>query len=147
MIIYNKREEILVDSYFHWVQHNPLSGMIILMILYVFMAIFMIPGLILTLTGAYTYGMIYGPLQGFFICLIVMVPALSVGGLLAFTIGRFLLYRPLRDCMIKSKYFKAVDNGVRHNGFSMIVFLRMSPIIPGNVFNYFMSVTSGNKII
>jgi uncharacterized membrane protein YdjX (TVP38/TMEM64 family) len=38
--------------------------------------------------------------------------------------------------------FKAVDLGLKQNGFKLIFLMRMTPIMPYNVMNYMMGVTS-----
>jgi len=38
--------------------------------------------------------------------------------------------------------FRAIDLGLKNNGFKMVLLMRMTPIMPHNLFPYIMSVTS-----
>lgn len=133
----------MVIVVFGYVQNNPLSGMLLYMLIYIGFKIFMMPATLMTLAGAYTFGSIYGPMKGFFICWALVLIGASTGSVIAFCNGRFLLRRVLRKYLIQRVVlFDAIDRGVAKNGLKMVILLRMNPVIPYNVFNYFMSVTS-----
>lgn len=40
------------------------------------------------------------------------------------------------------KYLRAADKGVKNNGFKLMFLFRMCPLVPYNVFNYFIAITS-----
>jgi hypothetical protein len=40
------------------------------------------------------------------------------------------------------KLFRAIDMGLKHNGFKLVFLMRMTPIMPYNIMNYMMGVTS-----
>ena len=42
----------------------------------------------------------------------------------------------------KVKLFQAIDMGLKKNGFKLVFLMRMTPIMPYNVMNYMMGVTS-----
>lgn len=42
----------------------------------------------------------------------------------------------------KVKLFRAIDLGLKHNGFKLVFLMRLTPIMPYNVMNYMMGVTS-----
>ena len=113
------------------------------MLLYVLFVILLLPATILTLGGAFTYAKIYGPLSGYFIAHLVCFISATLGAMCAFVIGRFIL----RDCISKYiiskvRILRALDNGLRDNGFKIVCLMRMSPLVPYNIFNYGMSVTA-----
>jgi uncharacterized membrane protein YdjX (TVP38/TMEM64 family) len=60
-----------------------------------------------------------------------------------FVLGRFFMRRWIRRKLTrKVKLFRAIDMGLKHNGFKLVFLMRMTPIMPYNVMNYMMGVTS-----
>ena len=58
-------------------------------------------------------------------------------------LARFFLRNWIRRKLTrKVKLFRAIDLGLKRNGFKLIFLMRMTPIMPYNVLNYFLGVTS-----
>lgn len=47
-----------------------------------------------------------------------------------------------RNLTRRVKLFRAIDMGLKRNGFKLVFLMRMTPIMPYNVMNYMMGVTS-----
>ena len=63
--------------------------------------------------------------------------------MIAFVLARFFFRSWIRRKLTrKVKLFRAIDLGLKRNGFKLIFLMRMTPIMPYNVLNYFMGVTS-----
>lgn len=94
----------------------------------------MVPGLLLTL-GA---GFLYGTLGG----LAVVVPASVAGATLAFLAARTFARRWAAERVARMPAFRAIDLAVGRRGFRTVLLLRLSPVLPFNVMNYALGLTS-----
>lgn len=116
--------------------------MLYYVLLYALWVVLMFPAMIFTLAGSFTLAEILGPLLAFPVSLLLIVMGATLGGLIAFMIGRFLAKDFISKIVIKRvRIFRAIDYGLRDNGFKLITLMRMTPIIPYNFFNYAISVT------
>ena len=84
----------------------------------------------------------FGEVEGVIFASMVVWIGASVGATFAFINGRYLLRNIVVHYTSKSAKFKLIDNVVGMNGFKVTFLLRLSPITPYNVFNYFMGLTS-----
>lgn len=132
-----------IDSLLQWVEENPTSG-IIAFTLFVFVAtIAFIPGAILTIGAGFVFERAWGELGiGILVGTVTVFVGASVGAIVSFLIGRYLL----RDCVdrLAHRYsiFEALDSVMKQKGFRIMALLRLSPIIPFNAINYISGVTS-----
>jgi uncharacterized membrane protein YdjX (TVP38/TMEM64 family) len=84
-----------------------------------------------------------GPTYAFFLTTFLVVLSNQLGGIVSFVLGRFFMRRWIRRKLTrKVKLFRAIDMGLKHNGFKLVFLMRMTPIMPYNVMNYMMGVTS-----
>ena len=102
----------------------------------------MIPGSILTLGAGFVYVQMYGQMEGVAIAGSIVWISASLGAILAFINGRYLLRNVVLYYASRSATFALIDDVVGMNGFKTTVLLRLSPITPYNVFNYLMGATS-----
>ena len=121
-------------SLYTWIDCNPTAGAI--------STLLFIPGALLTIGCGLVYGMIFGLGKGVAIGTTVVFIGASIGSILSFILGRYLL----RDCVSKwlDRYslFKAVDKTMEKKGFRIFCLLRLSPIIPYNALNYIAGATA-----
>jgi uncharacterized membrane protein YdjX (TVP38/TMEM64 family) len=111
--------------------------------IYTVMVIIFIPTTFLTYGGALCFTKTVGPLYAFFITTFLVVLSNQLGGIVCFVLGRFFMRRWIRRKLTrKVKLFRAIDMGLKHNGFKLVFLMRMTPIMPYNVMNYMMGVTS-----
>ena len=101
---------------------------------YVLACVLMVPGTILTL-GA---GFLYGTLGG----LLVVVPASLAGATAAFLLARTLARDWARERVAGRPSFAAIDRAVGRSGFRTVLLLRLSPVLPFNLLNYALGLTS-----
>ena len=99
-------------------------------------------GSILTLGAGFVYVKMFGEIKGVMLASTVVWIGASVGATFAFINGRYLLRGIVTYYTAKSKKFALIDNVVGMNGFKVTFLLRLSPVTPYNVFNYFMGLTS-----
>lgn len=116
-----------------WIRDAGALGVSIFALAYVAAAALLLPGSLLTL-GA---GFAYGPFWGFLLVSPVSVLAATV----AFLIARFLARDWIARRTASDPRFAAVDAAVAHDGFKIVVLLRLSPIFPFNLMNYALGLT------
>ena len=62
----------------------------------------------------------------------------TIGSILAFLLGRFVLREQAQGLFNKFKILKAVDRAIETQGLKLVLLLRLSPVVPFSVFNYVM---------
>ena len=64
-----------------------------------------------------------------------------LGAEASFLLARYLFRTQVEKLTRRYAIFEAIDNALRENGLKIFILLRLSPIIPYNVFNYLGGVT------
>ena len=109
-------------------------GVGLFFVAYVVSTVAGLPGSILTLALGFAYGPFWG--------LAIASPASVTGATCAFLLGRTLL----RDWAAKkaagSARARAIETAVGREGFKLVLLLRLSPVVPFNLLNYVLSLTS-----
>ena len=123
-----------IRSFIAWVQELGPIGVVIFIAAYALATVLFLPGWIFTV-GA---GLVYGILGG---TLVALTGAL-IGATLAFIIARYFLRRNIEEYTSRNPRFKAIDEAIGKNGWKIIGLLRLSPLIPFNLSNYFYGITS-----
>ncbi|KAJ9556903.1 hypothetical protein OSB04_011517 [Centaurea solstitialis] len=108
-------------------------GPLALALAYIPLTVLAVPASILTLGGGYLFGL---PL-GFFADSIGSVLGATSAFLLGRTIGRSYVISKLEDY----PQFQAVAIAIQKSGFKIVLLLRLVPLLPYNMLNYFLSVT------
>ncbi len=145
------------------IANSAILGAVILALVYIVATLLFIPGLILTLAAGAAYmaaldnlGRKYllagtpcllffisnDPTVAILIATICVWVGAQIGSCLAFLLGRFIFREAMAKNMSKFKVFKAIDIACEKQGLKLTFLLRLSPLIPFNVFNYTMGVTS-----
>lgn len=62
----------------------------------------------------------------------------TVGSILAFLLGRFVLQEQAQGLFNKFKVLKAVNRAIKSQGLKLVILLRLSPVVPFSAFNYVM---------
>ncbi|KAH6788081.1 SNARE associated Golgi protein family [Perilla frutescens var. hirtella] len=127
--------EKMLRDFLVWVEEDLGAwGPLVLAVAYIPLTILAVPASVLTLGGGYLFGLPVG------------FVADSVGA----TIGAgaaFLLGRTLGRSFVMSKLkdypqFRAVEIAIRRSGFKIVLLLRLVPLLPFNMLNYLLSMTS-----
>lgn len=120
----------------HWFQaRNNLTGWCAFLALYTVTVAVFLPGVVLIM-GA---GLVFG----FWKALLAVWIGGSVGQALAFLLARYMLHDWVED-MIRSKWEKweYIDRAIEHEGWKLVLIIRLSPVIPYNLLNIAMATTS-----
>jgi uncharacterized membrane protein YdjX (TVP38/TMEM64 family) len=117
-----------------WVGHIGAAGIFIFIGVYVIATILLAPGSILTIGAGFTFGL----WKGF---LAVSVGA-TLGAAFAFLVARFVAREKIETLAQQNEKFRHLDNAIGREGAKLIFLLRLSPVIPFNLSNYFYGLTA-----
>jgi uncharacterized membrane protein YdjX (TVP38/TMEM64 family) len=114
-----------------WVADSGNAGPLVFMLVYAIGTVFFLPGSVLTLAG----GALFGPFWGTFYNL----TAATIGAGISFLVARYIASDWAKS---KSKgMVKNMINGVDHEGWRFVAFVRLVPLFPFNLLNYALGVT------
>lgn len=123
----------MVD-FIHWAKGMGAAGGAIYAVFYIAGTALFFPGLPLTLGAGFLYGAIIGTL--------VVSPASVAGATLAFLIARYFARDWVTRRLKKYPQAAAIDRAIEKNGFKAVVLLRLQPVLPFNILNYALGLTS-----
>ncbi|MGZ4871437.1 MAG: TVP38/TMEM64 family protein [Candidatus Angelobacter sp.] len=123
----------MVD-FIQWAKGMGLAGGALYAVVYILGTALFFPGLPLTLGAGFLYGAIIGTL--------VVSPASVVGASLAFLIARYVARDWVTRRLKKYPQAAAIDRAIEKNGFKAVVLLRLQPVLPFNILNYALGLTS-----
>lgn len=105
-------------------------------LMYTIAEVLAIPAVPLTASAGYLFGVSTGTL-------VVLVSA-SIAASISFIIGRTLLRTTVEKAMEDYPQFSKLDKAIGREGFKLMLLLRLSPIFPFALSNYFYGATSIN---
>jgi uncharacterized membrane protein YdjX (TVP38/TMEM64 family) len=123
-----------IRAFIGWVQQLGPLGVIVFILVYALATVLFLPGWIFTVSAGLIYGVVVGTL--------VALTGAIIGATLAFLIARYLLRRNIEEWTRKNPRFRAIDEAIGKNGWKIVGLLRLSPLIPFNLSNYFYGITS-----
>jgi uncharacterized membrane protein YdjX (TVP38/TMEM64 family) len=126
--------EVWLKAFNAWIGDLGMIGLVVFVFAYAATAILMLPGAILTI-GA---GLIFGLGWGF---LAVSIGS-TLGASLAFLLGRSVARDKIRALTEDKPAFRQIDRAIGKRGARLIFLLRLSPVIPFNLSNYFYGLTA-----
>ena len=115
-----------------WIDDLGWLAPLFFIIVYALASILFLPTMVITLAG----GAIFGPIIG----VILNLVGATLGAALSFLITRYLVY----DWFSKKRELRLnkLIRGVEKKGWIFIAFLRLIPVIPFNLVNYGLGLTS-----
>jgi uncharacterized membrane protein YdjX (TVP38/TMEM64 family) len=123
----------MVD-FIHWAKGKGPTGGVVYALFYIAGTALFFPGLPLTLGAGFLYGAVIGTL--------VVSPASVAGASLAFLIARYFARDWVTHRLKKYPQAAAIDRAIEKNGFKAVVLLRLQPVLPFNILNYALGLTS-----
>ncbi len=117
-----------------WLAGQGARGIAAYIVIYIVATVLLIPGSALTLLA----GVLYGPWWG---TLIVSAGATS-GAAAAYLLGRYAFRTAVEKTTAKTPKFAAIDKAIGKNGWKIVALLRLSPVVPFNLSNYFFGLTA-----
>ena len=117
-----------------WIDNLGFVGAFVFVALYAACTVLLIPGTIPTLAA----GAIFGLGQGF----IYVSLGSTLGATLAFFVGRYLAREAVANAVGKNPKFAAIDEVIGREGWKIVALLRLSPVVPFSLSNYFYGITA-----
>ena len=120
------------DSFHGWVEGLGVWGPIVFVLVYIVAVVALAPASALTIAGGLAFG---------FWALPLVLVAATIGAALAFLVSRFLLRAKVKSLVDARPKLKAIDKAVSEEGWKIVGLLRLSPLVPFNLQNYFFGAT------
>ena len=114
-----------IDSFGSW-------GPAIFVLLYVLAVVVLAPGSVLAVMAGLAYGMWGLPLA---------LAGATMGASLAFLIARHLARGKVMVLTRRNPLWRAVERAVSEGGWKIVALIRLSPVLPFNLQNYFFGIT------
>ncbi len=121
------------EDFQRWIEASGPLGWIVFAGVYIAATVLLIPASVLTLVAGLAFGLTLGfPL---------VVVSATIGATLAFLVARHLVHDHVDKYVAGRPKLKAVKAAVSESGWKIVVLLRLSPVVPFNLQNYFYGVT------
>jgi uncharacterized membrane protein YdjX (TVP38/TMEM64 family) len=115
-----------------WVQRFGVLGIVVFGVAYILAVVVLTPAWPLTVAAGFIFGFWAIPL---------VVVVATLGATLAFLMARYAL-RDRVEAMTRDRpLLRALDKAIEDEGAKVVVLLRLSPLVPFNLQNYFFGVT------
>ncbi|MBD2096083.1 TVP38/TMEM64 family protein [Trichocoleus sp. FACHB-591] len=101
--------------------------------IYIFAALCLIPGSLLTLGAGVLFGVVFGSIYAFV--------GATLGAIAAFLVGRYLARGWVAQQIEGHAKFNAVDQAVAREGLKIVLLTRLSPAFPFVLLNYVFGIT------
>jgi uncharacterized membrane protein YdjX (TVP38/TMEM64 family) len=122
-----------IEALQDWIDDFGIMGPPIFFLVYIVAVIILVPGAPLAIAAGIAYG-------NWEISLALI--AATAGASVAFLLARYVAYDKVHGLLDNKKLFKAVEKVVSDEGWRIIILIRISPIVPFNIQNYFFGVPS-----
>ena len=120
-------------SFSDWVGEMGAAGIFIFIVVYALATVLMAPGSILTIGAGFAFGL----WKGF----LAVSAGATLGASLAFLVARFIAREKIEAIAQRNEKFRNLDRAIGEQGAKLIFLLRLSPVIPFNLSNYFYGLT------
>lgn len=105
----------------------------VFVLLWIVASVLFLPGLAITIVGGLVFGAVWGTIW--------TTVGANLGAVAAFLIGRYAARGMVENLVTKNPALAKIDEGVRKNGWRMLMVTRLVPIFPFNVQNYVYGLT------
>src|SRR5205823_2349327 len=123
-----------VRNFNDWVGQMGVAGIFIFVGVYAVATVLLAPGAILTVGAGFAFGL----WKGF----VAVSAGATLGAAVAFLIARFIARDKVEAIAKGSEKFRNIDKAIGKQGAKLVFLLRLSPVIPFNLSNYFYGLTS-----
>lgn len=123
-----------VNEFSQWVRTLGAPGILVFIAVYAAATVLFLPGWIFTVAAGLIYGIFGGTA--------VALSGATIGASLAFLCGRYLVRQKVEAAIKGNRKFAAIDKAIGEQGWKIVGLLRLSPLIPFNLSNYFYGVTA-----
>ena len=115
-----------------WINGFGFWGPVVFLLFYILAVMILVPGWVLALAAGLSYGMPGLPLA--------LVGA-ATGASFSFLIARYLAHSQVQVLTSRHLLCQAVEHAISDGGWRIVVLMRLSPMLPFNLQNYFFGIT------
>ncbi len=123
-----------LNQFNNWVKDLGPIGFVVFSLTYIILTVLLIPGSVLTIGGGFIFGLIPGFLTVSF--------SATMGACLSFLIGRYFARDKVANKVEQNPKFKVIDSAIGKQGGKIIFLLRLTPVVPFALSNYFYGITA-----
>jgi uncharacterized membrane protein YdjX (TVP38/TMEM64 family) len=123
-----------IRTFSNFVQQLGPVGVIVFIGAYAIATVLFLPGWIFTVAAGLIFGVVGGTA--------VALCGATLGATLAFLVARYLVRNSIQDLAKSNPRFHALDQAIGENGWKIVGLLRLNPLIPFNISNYFYGITA-----
>src|SRR4029453_1768565 len=116
-----------------WVGQMGVAGILIFVGVYAVATVLLAPGAILTIGAGFAFGL----WKGF----LAVSAGATLGASLSFLVARFIARDKVEAIAKRNEKFRNIDNTTGKQGAKLVFLLRLHPVIPFNLSNYFYGLT------
>lgn len=116
-----------------WIDSAGPFGIVVFAAVYALATVLLIPGSVRTIAAGMLFGVTLGALAAWI--------GAVLGASLAFLLGRHFVRSRIEQMTKGNEKFRAIDEAICRHGWKIIGLMRLSPLIPFNISNYFYGVT------
>jgi uncharacterized membrane protein YdjX (TVP38/TMEM64 family) len=118
---------------FEWLHQAGAAGVLVYGVVFALAAICLVPGSILTVGAGVAYGLVWGTL--------IASIGSAVAATAAFLVARAIARRRVARWVAGDARVAALDAAIGDHGLTLVILVRLSPLIPFNVLNYALGLT------
>lgn len=122
-----------LKDFSQWIDGLGVWGYLLFVGVYILACLILAPATPLTIAAGLVFGLAWG--------FVVVVIGATLGAALAFVVARYIVRDKVKGLMEKKPVFGALDKAISENGWKVVLMLRLSPLVPFNLQNYFFGVT------
>src|ERR671937_2888690 len=123
-----------LGNFNNWIGQMGVAGSFIFIAVYAVATVLLAPGAILTIGAGFAFGL----WKGF----LAVSGGATLGASLAFLVARFIARDKIEAIAKGNEKFRNIDSAIGKQGAKLIFLLRLSPVIPFNLSNYFYGLTA-----
>jgi uncharacterized membrane protein YdjX (TVP38/TMEM64 family) len=116
------------------IAHLGFWGIILFIAGYILATVLFFPASVLTVGAGFVFGVFLGT--------VIVSIASTIGAAFAFLIARYVARDQIERKLSSNQSFKKVDRAIGKQGVKLVFLLRLSPLIPFNLSNYFYGLTA-----
>ena len=106
---------------------------VVFVLLWIAASVLFLPGLAITIAGGLVFGAVWGAVW--------TTVGANLGAIAAFLVGRYAARGMVEKMVEKNQALKKIDEGVKRQGWRMLMVTRLVPIFPFNIQNYVYGLT------
>jgi len=122
-----------IDRLDAWFASLGIWAPVVFILLWIAACIFFLPGLAISIAGGLIFGAVWGTVW--------TTIGANLGATAAFLIGRYAARGMVEGMMEKNSALQKIDDGVKRQGWRMLMITRLVPIFPFNIQNYVYGLT------